>query len=116
METNRAAGIATVPVNLRPSSNDLISTGSNYVIADLAAVPRIDSSGVGELIQAQGTLTRAGGRLVLLRCSNVVKRVLRAAGVEVMFDCFEDEQSARDSFNPANLAEGRARLAGFLGL
>lgn len=116
MESNRVAGVVTVAVSLRPSSGDLTSGGSNFVIADLAAVPRIDSSGVGELIQAQGALTRAGGRLVLLRCSNVVKRVLRAAGVDALFDCFDDEQAARDSFTPGNLAASRERLSGFLGL
>ena len=51
---------------LKDKSESLVFQGRNKVIVNLAAVPYIDSGGLGQLVACYTTIAKAGGRLKLL--------------------------------------------------
>ena len=106
--------MVTVTVTGRPSSDAIRASGSNAVIVDLSGLPRIDSTGLAELLKAQGELVRAGGRMAIIGASDSVRGVFRAARVDTLLECYSDEEQARASFSGAAYAAARQRLAEFL--
>jgi anti-anti-sigma factor len=63
------------------------------VVLDLSAVEFMDSSCLGVLQQARGTLTADGGSLILRNPSKVARRLLTAAQADYLLDSDEDEPS-----------------------
>ena len=57
----------------------------HMVELDLSAVTFVDSSGIGALVQARRVAEGAGARVVLVRPSHVVVRVLALVGLEGYF-------------------------------
>jgi anti-sigma B factor antagonist len=70
------------------------------LIVDLAGVTYIDSAGVGVLVGRLLHVMRRGGRMKLLHPSARVERVLEITGLHGVFEIFEREQDALDSFAP----------------
>jgi anti-sigma B factor antagonist len=58
------------------------------VVLDLARVPYIDSTRLGELIAAHVTVTRNGGRLVVAGATSHITNLLKVAGLEGIFESF----------------------------
>jgi anti-sigma B factor antagonist len=61
------------------------------IVLDLSGVEFTDSSLLRVLVQARGTLTADGGSLVLRNPSESARRLLTAAGVEVLLDDEADQ-------------------------
>src|SRR5258706_4761445 len=59
---------------------------AQMIVLDLSGVDFMDSSCLGFLIQARGTLTADGGSLVLRNPSEAARRLLTAAQVESLLD------------------------------
>lgn len=64
------------------------STGGKALIVDLAAVPYMDSMGIGALVQANASCQRMGRNLVLAGLNQRVTKVLKITGVEPIFQIF----------------------------
>jgi anti-sigma B factor antagonist len=65
------------------------------IVLDLSGVGFMDSSCIGVLVQARGTLTANGGSLVLRNPSEAAHRVLSITGIElVLTDDAEDQPPA----------------------
>lgn len=72
----------------------------NRVVIDMGGVDRMDSAGLGTLLYARAELRRAGGGLALCGLKPSHMQVLLVAKLETVFDIFETEQDAINSFFP----------------
>jgi len=57
---------------LKSKVNSLVAQGHKNIVLNLAEVPYVDSAGLGEMVRAYMTVTRAGGSLKL---ANPTKRI-----------------------------------------
>ena len=89
--------------------NDLLNTklrqvvegGARKVVANLAGLNQIDSSGISTLVRTFVTLSRSGGSLKLLGAAGRVKEVLEVTRLLTTIPSFDDETKAVESFKPA---------------
>ncbi|MBO0799355.1 MAG: STAS domain-containing protein [Blastocatellia bacterium] len=85
-------------VQLREAVSRLLEAGRNRIILNLAAVSYVDSSGIGELVSRYTTTKNTGGRLKLLNLPKKIKDLLMITKLLTVFEIYEDEQAALDSF------------------
>ncbi len=83
---------------LEQTIKDLIETGARRVILNLASVTLVNSSGLGSIIAIHTSLKRAGGDLKLLKVSNKIESLLVITKLITVFDTFDDEDAAIQSF------------------
>ena len=82
---------------LKDKSESLVFQGRNQVIVNLAAVPYIDSGGLGQLVACYTTLAQAGGRLTLLNVNTRNHDLLSITKLVAVFDTFDTEREAIES-------------------
>jgi anti-sigma B factor antagonist len=85
-------------VQLRDAVSSLLDSGRNKIILNLSGVSYVDSSGIGELVSRYTTTKNTGGRLKLLSLPKKIKDLLMITKLLTVFEIFEDEQAALDSF------------------
>jgi anti-sigma B factor antagonist len=83
---------------LRTKIRELVAGGSRRIVLNLADVTYMDSSGLGELIAAHTTVTTAGGEMKLLNLAKRVHDLLKITKLYTVFEAFEDESAAVNSF------------------
>jgi anti-sigma B factor antagonist len=72
----------------------VIQQGARRVLLDLAGVGYIDSTRLGELIAAQITVSRIGGRFGLVATPRRVNELLKMAGLEGVFEQYATVKDA----------------------
>jgi anti-sigma B factor antagonist len=92
------------PVDELRSTLDDIITDSFSVVLNMAEVPMADSSGVGLLVRYQSMLKQKGGALKLANPSKLVTQTLKILGLLSVFEVFQDETAAVQSFSPETAA------------
>jgi len=85
-------------VQLRDAVSKLLEAGRNRIILHLSGVTYVDSSGIGELVSRYTTTKNTGGRLKLLNLPKKIKDLLMITKLLTVFEIFEDEQTAIESF------------------
>ncbi len=85
-------------VQLREAVSRLREANRNKIILNLAGVTYVDSSGIGELVSSYTTTKSSGGRLKLLNLPKKIKDLLMITKLLTVFEIYEDEQAALDSF------------------
>jgi anti-sigma B factor antagonist len=85
-------------VQLREAVSRMRDNGRNKIILNLGGVSYVDSSGIGELVSSHTTTKNAGGRLKLLNPTKKIKDLLMITKLLTVFEIYEDEQSAIESF------------------
>lgn len=89
------------PVDELRSTLDGILAGSGFsVVLNMAEVPMSDSSGVGVMVRYQSMLKQKGGGLKLASPSKLVCQTLKILGLLSLFEVFQDEAAAVQSFSP----------------
>jgi anti-sigma B factor antagonist len=86
--------------SLRATLREQAGTGPANVVLNLADVDYIDSTGLGAMVVCYTGLRKSGGRLVLL---NLIRRhieLLVLTKLSTVFEIFDDEQDAVNSFFP----------------
>ncbi len=83
---------------LRDKVRSLLQQGQRQFIMDLAAVPYMDSGGLGELVQSYATVTKQGGALKLLHMTSRLRDLLVITKLAAVFDCYDSEAEALASF------------------
>jgi len=83
---------------LKDKVNSLIFEGSKSIALNLGGLSYMDSAGLGELISAHSTTTRAGGRIKIFSLTKRVNDLLAITKVLTVFDVFDSEQAALKSF------------------
>jgi anti-sigma B factor antagonist len=76
-----------------------IDAGSRKLIVNMARVPYMDSSGLGELISCYTTLQRLSGRIKLLHLSDRLQHLLVITKLTSLFETFDSEPAAVASFS-----------------
>jgi anti-sigma B factor antagonist len=84
--------------SLRTKIRELVEGGSRRIVLNMADVSYMDSSGLGEMIASHTTVTTAGGEMKLLNLAKRVHDLLKLTKLYTVFEVFEDEPSAVDSF------------------
>ena len=83
---------------LRNTLHDALQSGANKIVLNLAHIKFIDSSGIGELVNAQNSVIHEGGQLKLLNLTKKISDPLVIAKLLTEFKTFNDEKSALASF------------------
>ena len=83
---------------VRKMVRDIVNAGTKKIILNLAEVNYIDSAGVGELMAAYTSVTNSGGKLKLLNLTKKLQEVLAITKLLTVFDVFNNEKAAVDSF------------------
>jgi anti-sigma B factor antagonist len=84
----------------RRTITQLISADHKSIILDMKHVDFIDSTGLGTLVVAHTQLQKVGGSVKLLKLSKRNVQLLILTKLSIIFDMFDDEQSAINSFFP----------------
>ena len=84
---------------LRSTIRELLEEKRYRILANLADVNYIDSSGIGELVSAFTTVKNRGGELKLLHLTKKVHDLLQITKLYTVFDVHSDENAALRSFD-----------------
>jgi anti-sigma B factor antagonist len=85
---------------LRDTVGQLLREGQSKVAANLAGIDYIDSTGLGTLVICYTTLQKAGGSLKLFGLNRRNLELMLLTKLSTVFELFNDEQSAINSFFP----------------
>jgi anti-sigma B factor antagonist len=86
-------------IALAKAISALVSEGRKRVVLNLARVAYVDSSGLGELISGHVALSNSGGEIKLLNLTKRLKELMTMTKLLTIFDVYDDESKAIDSFN-----------------
>ena len=89
--------------SLRDAVRQLASEGSFNVVLNLERVDRIDSTGLGSMVVCFTTMRKGAGRLVLLNLKRRHMDLLVLTKLYTVFEVFDNEQDAVNSFFPDRL-------------
>jgi anti-sigma B factor antagonist len=78
--------------------NSLVHQGRKHILVNLANVTHVDSAGLGELVGAYTTVSKAGGSMKLLNLTKRLQDLLAITKLLTIFDTFESEQDALKQF------------------
>ena len=78
--------------------HELLDRGRKKIVVNLASLKWINSSGVGILITGYTTMRKNKGDLKLLNVSKKIESILYVTKLNLIFECFDDEQEAIRSY------------------
>lgn len=84
--------------NIRDMLHGIIDGGNKKIIVNLGGVNWINSTGVGILMTGYTTMRRNGGDLKLLNVSDRLQSILYVTKLNLIFECFDNEDEAIESF------------------
>jgi anti-sigma B factor antagonist len=88
---------------LKDKVNSLLNQGQKKIVLNLAAVPYIDSAGLGEIVRTYTTVSRQGGNLKLLNLTKRITDLLAITKLLTVFETYESENDAVQSFSSAKV-------------
>jgi anti-sigma B factor antagonist len=98
-------------VALHRTIRTLIQEGKLQILLNLAEVSHVDSCGLGELIASHISLRNKGGEIRLLRLTESLRELMSVTKLLAVFDVYESESDAVDSFGSDVRAERKPRLS-----
>lgn len=84
---------------LKDKINSLVQQGHTKLILNLAEVPYIDSGGLGQVVRTYTTVKQHNGSLKLMNVTKRIEDLLAITKLLTVFDVFETEQEALQSFS-----------------
>jgi anti-sigma B factor antagonist len=84
---------------LKDKINSLVLDGRKKIILNLAGVPYVDSSGLGEIVRTYTTVSRQGGSLKLLNLTKRITDLLAITKLLTVFETHDSEDDAVRSFS-----------------
>ena len=78
----------------RSKWTDALAGGAHDIVVNLAAVPMVDSSGIGSLIRCHSAVTAAGGKMKLVGVGEVVRQSFKVTRLDRVFEFHDNEASA----------------------
>lgn len=85
--------------SLRYTIREMARNGHKKIILNLADTSYLDSSGLGELVSGFTVLANQGASLKLLQLTPRIKDLLQLANLYTVFEVFESEEEAVESFH-----------------
>ena len=95
---------------LKDKCESLLFQQRTQIIVNLAAVPYIDSGGLGQLVACYTTLAKAGGRLTLANINTKNHDLLSITKLVAVFETFDSEEAAVQSYPVAALSQSGAKF------
>lgn len=95
-------GASTVP--LPKAVQSLLEEGQNQILLNLAGVTYIDADGLLELVSTWITLNENGGQIKVVHLTPTLRELMANTKVLKLFDVYENESQAVDSFRNSTLA------------
>ena len=83
---------------LKDKVNSLVNQGRKKLVLNLAAVPYVDSAGLGEIVRTYTTVSRQGGQLKLVNLTKRITDLLSITKLLTVFETFDTEDEAIKSF------------------
>lgn len=84
---------------LRKTIDEALAEGDARFVLNLAEVPMIDSSGIGLLVKSLASAKKNGGNVKLVQPSTFAVKTLKLVGVLNLFEVFEDDNAAVESYS-----------------
>ena len=84
--------------DLRQTVEEAFGNGDTRIVFNLAEVSMIDSSGIGLLVKLLASAKQRGGSVKLVKPSKFAVQTLRLVGVLNLFEVFDDDDKAVESF------------------
>jgi len=78
--------------------NSLVHQGHTKILVNMGNVTHVDSAGLGELVGAFTTVTKAGGSMKLVNLTKKLHDLLAITKLLTVFDTFDSEQDALKDF------------------
>lgn len=85
---------------LRDKVSEVAAAGARNVVLNLQEVDYIDSTGLGAVVMSSTSLRKVGGTVKLLNLNRRNIELLVMTKLATVFDLFNDEQDAINSFFP----------------
>ncbi len=85
-------------VAVRSAIRRLIEEGKKKILLNVAGVGYVDSSGIGELVSSYTTIQREGGQLKLINLTQKIEDLLGITKLLTVFDTYDKEDEALNSF------------------
>ena len=85
-------------VSLPSAVDSLLEQGQRHILLNLAGVASIDARGLGELVSSYILVTRSGGQFKLLNLTHMLRELMMTTKLQTVFDVYESESQAVDSF------------------
>jgi anti-sigma B factor antagonist len=79
--------------------NSLVHQGHKNILANMGGITMVDSSGLGEIVAAYTTVTKAGGSMKLVNLTKRLQDLLSITKLLTVFDTYETEQDALRNFS-----------------
>jgi anti-sigma B factor antagonist len=79
--------------------HSLVHQGQKNILVNMGNVTHVDSAGLGELVGAYTTVTKAGGSMKLVNLTKKLTDLLTITKLLTVFDTYESEQDALSQFN-----------------
>lgn len=77
---------------------ELLAEGHRQIVLNMTGVPKLDSSGMGALVQSHTSARNAGGRLKLYGLTKQVVMILEMVRLMTVLEIYPDEATALASF------------------
>ena len=71
-----------------------LASGHIFLVLDLEAMPYMDSSGIGSIVNALRMSSKVGGSAKLVKPSNFVSKTFKMCGLLGLFSVYETEAEA----------------------
>ena len=98
MQLRGALRMGAAVDSLRRAIDESVSSGDTRIVLNLAEVPIIDSSGIGLLVKCLASTKQKGGSIKLVQPSKFAIQTLKLVGVLNLFEIFNSEEVAVESF------------------
>jgi len=85
-------------VLLKDKLHSLVNQGRRDVLLNLGNVNYVDSAGLGAIVSAYTTMTRAGGSLKLANVTKKLQDLLSITKLLTVFETFDSEDEALRSY------------------
>ena len=83
---------------LRNAINDAIQDNQTKLLLNFDQVPYLDSTGLGEVVRSYTSVKKEGGTVKIVNLTQKVKDLLSVTKLITVFETFEDEDKAVNSF------------------
>ncbi len=83
---------------LRSSIDDSVKEKESKILLNFENVPYLDSTGLGEVVRSYTSVRKMGGTIKIVNLTNKVKDLLSVTKLITVFETFEDEDKALNSF------------------
>jgi anti-sigma B factor antagonist len=79
---------------LREKVQELLDAGQRNIAINLAQVSFVDSSGIGAMVRAFTSVTRAGGKLLFFSPTKMIRQTLKMVRLDTVLSMYDDEAAA----------------------